>query len=154
MGTRLDRYLTELEEATNTTGAKFYGEQNSIPKQFSAATLFQSSKLLNINNQTDDYELVLTDEFGYIRMNKATALTLTVQDNAAVAFSIGTEIYINQVGAGQLTIAEAVGVTVNTPETLLFRKQGASGILRKVDTDEWDLDGYLQKADGFELVLD
>lgn len=97
-----------------------------------------------INNQTDNYELVLADYWQYVRMDKATAVNLTVPANATVAFPVGTEIPIFAKGAGQVTVVAAGGVTINTPETLLLRKQYSTGLLVKVATDEWDLTGDLE----------
>ena len=97
-----------------------------------------------INNQTADYTLALSDGLStYVRMNKASGINLTVPLNATVAFTIGTQIPVRQVGAGQLTIVAAMGVTINTPTTLLLLGQGASAQLIKTATDTWDLSGSL-----------
>lgn len=98
---------------------------------------------VGINTQVADYTLVLADASKYIRMNKATAVNLTVPANSSVAFPVGTKIYPKQVGAGQVTIVADTGVTINTPETLLLKKQWAAGTLIKVGTNEWDLEGNL-----------
>lgn len=90
------------------------------------------------------YTLVLTDAYKYVRMDDAGDNTLYVPYNADVAYDIGTNIYIRQVGAGQTTIESAPGspaVTINTPETLLLRSQGSTVTLIKVGTNEWDLSG-------------
>jgi len=103
----------------------------------------KANKELEINNQTGTaYTLALTDSNKYIRMNNASANTVTVPDNATTAFPLGTQIYITQVGAGQTTIASSV--TINTSQTLLLGKQFSSVVLIKVNTDEWDLAGDLE----------
>ena len=79
-------------------------------------------------------------------MNKATANNFTVPPNSSVAFATGYQLAVRQVGSGQTTIVEGSGVTVNTPETLLMRKQGSTITLIKVATDEWDLVGDLEAA--------
>lgn len=103
---------------------------------------------LAINTQTDNYSLVLTDSGKYIRMNKSTAVNLTVQDNSDVAFPVGTQIVVRQVGAGQVTLVEDTAVTINIPtgKTLLLRGQGSTVSLIKVATDEWDCTGDLEDA--------
>lgn len=100
---------------------------------------------LTVNTQTASYTLVLGDgTSSLVRMNVAGANDLTVPANATVAFPVGTVIQIRQAGAGQTTVVAAGGVTVNTPETLKLRKQGSSGALVKVGTNEWDLTGDLE----------
>lgn len=99
-----------------------------------------------VKTETASYPLVLADAGKWIRMNVASANDLTVPDNADVAFPIGTEIHIEQMGAGQVTIVEDTAVTVNTPETLKLAKQFAVATLKKVATDEWTLAGYLEAA--------
>lgn len=103
---------------------------------------------MSINTQTGtSYTLVLEDGAPrYIRMNNGSANTLTVPPSSSVDFPIGTQIPVFQAGAGQTTIAEGTGVTVNTPETLNLRKQNSSAVLTKVDSDAWDLAGDLEAA--------
>ncbi|MBT9156607.1 MAG: hypothetical protein DDT37_01595 [Firmicutes bacterium] len=70
---------------------------------------------LSINAQTASYTLTLSDADGVIvTMNSATALTLTVPAAATVPFRIGTQILVKQLGAGQVTIAPAAGVTLQS----------------------------------------
>lgn len=99
---------------------------------------------LTINTQTSDYTLVAADSYAYVRMNKATAISVTVPPNSSVAFPIGTEIPVRAVGAGQVQVVAGAGVTINSPETLLLRKQGSAASIIKVATDEWDLVGDLE----------
>ena len=99
-----------------------------------------------LTSPTDDYTLVAGDRVNYVRMNKATAVNLTVPPNASVAFALCTEIPIFQKGAGQVTIVAGSGVTINTPETLKLRRQYSTALLTKVGTNEWDLTGDLELA--------
>ena len=104
-----------------------------------------TSPPLVINNQADDYTLVLADAAnGYIRMTAATAKTLIVPNNSAVAFEVGTLIPVRQAGAGQTTIVPDAGVTIHTAETLKLRKRHSMVTLVKVGTDEWDLTGDVE----------
>jgi hypothetical protein len=103
--------------------------------------------LQSINNQTGtSYTLVLDDALKYIRMNNASASTLTVPPNSSVAIAVGSTCHVRQVGAGQVTLVAGSGVTINTPETLKLRKAGAIVSLTKVATDEWDVYGDLEGA--------
>jgi len=109
----------------------------------------KADKALTLNNQTGtSYTLVLTDDSKYVRMNNAAANTLTVPLNSTVAFPIGTQMHIRQVGAGQTTLAGAgsPAVVINSSETLKLNKQHSTATLIKVATDEWDLLGDLELA--------
>ena len=47
-------------------------------------------------------------------MNKSTAITLTIPTNASVAFPVDTQIDVVAYGAGDVSIAGAGGVTINS----------------------------------------
>lgn len=100
--------------------------------------------VLAVNTYTASRTLTIDNKNGLCRMDKATALTLTVPQNSDVAFPVGTVVHLRQVGAGQLVIAPGLSVTIYTPETLALRKAGSSAALVKVDTNKWDLTGDLE----------
>jgi hypothetical protein len=100
--------------------------------------------LTAVKTETASYPLVLTDAFQWVRMNVGSANDLTVPLNSSVAFPIGTEVHVEQMGAGQTTVVATGGVTIRTPETLKLAKQYAVATLKKVGTDEWVLIGYLE----------
>jgi hypothetical protein len=107
----------------------------------------KGDKELTLNAQSGTtYTLVLADSGKYVRLNNASAITMTVPPNSSVAFPTGTQIVLRQVGAGQVTVAEGSGVTINTSQTLLLRAQHSTATLIKVGTDEWDLAGDLEAA--------
>jgi len=97
-----------------------------------------------IIQKTDSYTLSsLTERDSLVEMGKATAQTLTVPTNATVAWPVGTSISILQTGAGQVTVAGAVGVTINATPGLKLRAQWSSATLLKRATDTWVLFGDL-----------
>lgn len=103
-----------------------------------------NSSLITTNRQTDSYTLVLTDADKLIEMNKATANTLTVPPNSAVAFPIGTAILVTQYGAGATTIAAGSGVTIRSAAGALgLSAQYAGASLIKIATNEWYLNGSI-----------
>lgn len=109
---------------------------------------------IGINEQTDDYTLVAGDGYTLVAMNKATAVTLTVPDDASVLFPTGTQIYVMQLGAGQVTIAEgATSVQVMTVSTLKTFGQYAVARLIKIDSDLWSIDGSLEGAAGVDTFV-
>lgn len=99
-----------------------------------------------INTVTDTYNLstgglALRDTL--IECNKATGFTVTIPANSTTAFPVGTSIDLLQVGAGQVTIAGAAGVTVNATPGLKLRAQWSSATLFKRATDTWVVMGDL-----------
>lgn len=91
----------------------------------------------------NDATLALTDMGKSVDSTKATAMTITVPDNATVAFPTGTQIPLTQLGAGQLSIAAAGGVTLRAPLGLKIARQYGRGLLEKIGTNEWVLSGDL-----------
>lgn len=88
--------------------------------------------------------LALTQANKLLPINVATGNTQTVPTNATVAFPIGTVILLQQVGAGQVTIAAAGGVTIQSSGTKLkLSAQYAVASLVKKDTNVWALSGDL-----------
>lgn len=79
-----------------------------------------------------------------VHFDSATAVDYQVPTNATLPLPVGTTIVIGQIGAGQVTLAPAVGVTIRTPETLTTRKQFGKVTLIKVATNTWDVEGNLE----------
>jgi hypothetical protein len=97
-----------------------------------------------IVTQSDSNTFALTDANTWQKCTKGTAMTLTVPANATIAFPIGTEIDVYQQGAGQVTIAAAGGVTINSAfGNLKIAAQYTGASLKKTDTDVWELVGNL-----------
>lgn len=108
-----------------------------------AGSITLSQTTVAITDQTDSYTLALTDAGKLVRMNKATANTLTIPKNSVVAFPVGTYILIEQLGAGQTTISPVDGdVTLRASESLYHTYgQYSLAALIKTDTDTWLLFG-------------
>lgn len=99
---------------------------------------------LTVSGQTANYTAVLADADDYIRMNLAGAGTFTVPANASVAFPVGTRLYVEQRGAGVVTITPDTGVTIRSRGSVYNTGgQYAVAALVKVDTDTWVLSGDL-----------
>lgn len=102
--------------------------------------------ILEENAQTGtSYTLVLTDLGKVVSMDNVSANTLTVPPNSSVAFATGAVIYVHAKGAGQTTIAEGSGVTVNVASSkgLKISEQYETIMLRKESTDTWVATGAL-----------
>ena len=97
---------------------------------------------VSINTQTVNYTLALSDNYKLIEVNNASARTITIPTNTAVAFPIGTQILISQYGAGQVTISPDTGVTLRSSGgKTKTAAQYAMATLVKRGTNEWYLAG-------------
>ena len=96
----------------------------------------------NINAQTGTtYTFVLTDRDDLVTASNASAQTYTIPLNSSVAFATGSLVNLIQIGAGQVTIVGASGVTVastgTTSTTPKTRSQFSSLTCIKAATDTW-----------------
>ena len=97
-----------------------------------------------LNAQTGTtYTAVLTDASKLVTLTNGGAITLTIPANSGVAYAVGTKIDFAQLGAGQVTVAGAGGVTVNATPGLKFRAQYSGATCIKTATDTWILVGDL-----------
>ena len=104
-----------------------------------------ATAMIAINAQTGaSYTTVLTDDGKLITVSNASANTLTIPPNSSVAYGIGTQINIAQLGAGQTTIVAGAGVTLNSAGAKLkLSAQYAVATCVKTDTNEWFVVGSL-----------
>ena len=97
-----------------------------------------------IIQKTASYTLsALTERDNLIEVSNASATTITIPLNSAVAFPVGTSIDILQTSTGQVTIAGDAGVTVNSTPGLKLRTQWSSATLFKRATNTWVVFGDL-----------
>jgi hypothetical protein len=94
--------------------------------------------------KTDSYTLsALTERDSLIEVAKSTATTITIPTDATLNFPIGTSLDILQTSTGQVTIAGAVGVTVNATPGLKLRTTWSSATLFKRAANTWVVYGDL-----------
>lgn len=107
-------------------------------------TLTSKTLTQTINAQTGTtYTLALADASKIVTLDNAAAIALTIPTNASVAFPVGANLDMAQLGAGQVTVAGDVGVTVNATPGLKFRAQYSAASAVKLATDTWILVGDL-----------
>lgn len=100
--------------------------------------------LTPIIQKTSSYTLSsLTERDDLIEMGSSSAMTLTIPTDATLDFPVGTSIDILQTGTGQVTIAGAGGVTVNSTPGLKLRTQWSSATLFKRAANTWVVYGDL-----------
>ena len=101
------------------------------------------STALTLNAQTGTtYTFVLTDANNtLVTASNASAQTYTIPPNSSVAYPIGSQINLIQIGAGQVSFAQGSGVTIAsngaTSTAPKCRVQYSSATCIKVGTDSW-----------------
>jgi hypothetical protein len=98
---------------------------------------------LAFDAETASYTAVLGNNGQVVTMNNAAANTFSIPTNASVAFPIGTQINVLQIGAGQTTIQAvtsgttsvlSTGATAAAPK---LRAQYSAATCLKAGTDLW-----------------
>jgi len=98
---------------------------------------------LAFDAETASYTAVLANNGQVVTMDNASANTFSIPTNASVAFAIGTQINVLQIGAGQTTIQAvtsgttsilSTGATAAAPK---LRARYAMATCIKAATDTW-----------------
>lgn len=98
----------------------------------------------SINARTADYTLALSDAGKLVTASHATnAISITVPAESSVAFQVGTHIDVARLGAGNVNVTGATGVTVNGTPGLKLRAQYSSATLIEVASNSWLVVGDL-----------
>ena len=100
---------------------------------------------LQINAQTGTtYTFVIADAGKMVTSSNGSAQTLTVPPNSSVAYAVGTQVIIQNIGSANATLAEGAGVTINSKDdNKEIDGQFAAATLIKTATDTWSLIGAL-----------
>ena len=108
------------------------------------------NQLLGETVITASKTLEITDADGYLSVDSASNVTLTIPPNATVPFPIGTVINADQDDDGDIIIALGSGVTLFLGGTSLtdFKtlNRGHSVSLLKIGTDVWKVKGKYENA--------
>jgi hypothetical protein len=84
------------------------------------------------------------DENKYILTTHGTGITVTLPQNSAQAFAIGTTIYYERNGAGTLTFAAGTGATVTSKDSTLTCGDRYTAVCAlKIGTNAWSLIGNI-----------
>jgi hypothetical protein len=97
---------------------------------------------LGINAQTGTtYTTVLADNGKLITQTNASAITTTIPPNSSVAYPVGAQINVAQLGAGKVTFAQGAGVTIvstgATASAPALRAQYSTATAVQTATDTW-----------------
>ena len=97
---------------------------------------YKTSLAMVQNTQTGtSYTLALADFTKLVTLNNAAAVAVTLPLEATVAWETGTQLRLVNLGAGTVTVAGAVGVTINGTPLTLAQYKGAN--LIKTGTNTW-----------------
>ena len=105
-----------------------------------------ATAMIAINAQTGTtYTTVLADDGKLVTCDNAASIALTIPPNSSVAYGIGTQINIMQLGAGTVTITAGAGVTLRSAGSKLKTDaQYAVATCCKIATDTWVVVGNLK----------
>lgn len=145
--------LTEVLAGTGITVTNGTGPVPTVAIDSTVATLTGSQTLTNkiltspqinlgINTQTGTtYTTVLADNGKLVTLSNASAIAVTIPLNSSVAYPVGAQINMVQLGAGQVTVAGAGGVTVvstgATAASPKTRAQYSTLTAVQTSTDNW-----------------
>ena len=146
----------DIEGVTASTGLTGGGTSGTVTLSIDStvATLTGSQTLTNktltdpkinlaFDAETASYTAVLANNGQVVTMDNASANTFSIPTNASVAFPIGTQINVIQIGAGQTTIQavtsgtttiQSTGATAAAPK---LRARYSSATCIKAGTDLW-----------------
>jgi hypothetical protein len=135
-----------IDAANNTlTGVvTLTGTQTLTNKTLTSPTVNDGKLNLTLNAQTGTtYTFVLTDNGKFVTATNSSAQTYSIPTNASVAFPVGTQIHIVQLGTGQVTINAVTPATTTivsnatTAASPRLRAQYSSATCIKTATDSW-----------------
>jgi hypothetical protein len=97
---------------------------------------------LGINAQTGtSYTTVLADNGKLVTLSNGSAIAVTIPPNSSVAYPVGAQINMAQLGAGQVTVSGGSGVTVvstgATAASPKARAQYSTLTAVQTSTDNW-----------------
>lgn len=110
----------------------------------SATASATASKLTPETVAGTTYTLDIGDVSKILECTNGSAITVTIPPNSSVAFDTGAQVAICQAGAGQVTIAAGVGVTLKSKYSRV-KSEAQEAIIYavKVAADTWRLAGDL-----------
>ena len=121
------------------------GAGGYVSKKITGAELKGGLTEIEFNTQSATYTLALTDQNKMVEINNGSANEIIIPLNSAVAFPIGTQILVAQLGTGQTSIGKSFGVNLYAEGNKL-KIVGQYGIatLIKKSTDLWYVAGNLE----------
>ena len=95
-------------------------------------------------SKTADYTIEKKDAGKTISVTSLTDVVITIPTNSTTSFAIGKKIEILRNGSGNVSIAGAVGVIINSKNSnKKIAAQYSGAVISKIDTNTWILIGDL-----------
>ncbi len=137
--------ITGGANSTGTAGIGSWGPNSIVTEVFQGKMVARPIAPSAATSQSGTtYTAVMADAGTVVEMNNAAASTFTIPPNSSVAFPIGTVIEVDQMGAGQVTLAAGAGVTLRSRGgAYKLTAQYSVASLRKRADDEWVVVGDL-----------
>lgn len=134
--------LSNIESGVKDTATALSSVSGSVVGTANTQTLTNKTlvgPVITISrvSRSTSHTLELTDASQIIEVGSASATTVTIPTDAAVALPVGTQIAVLQTGSGQVTLAPAGGVTVNGTPGLKLRTQWSVATLIKRASNTW-----------------
>jgi hypothetical protein len=130
-------FVTLTTATSDSTITTLNRSSSKLTFQPSTGTLTLAGSVIDVrteNLRTGSYTLVLADRGKVISVNSASATTVTVPPESSVDFPIGTVVYIQRQGSGNVTLAAGAGVTLSKTG-LLYPYEEL--YIRKRASDDW-----------------
>lgn len=146
---RFDRYVTagvlsawvtgKLTGYVKTTDLESYAKTTEVETSISNA-LSEYVPTFTIVNKTGSYTVAAGDLNGktIIRCGNASGTATITLPQTTTAVAVGTRIHIRRVGAGEVTVAPASGVTIIPNDSLVLHRVGITAAFIKIDNTTWD----------------
>lgn len=108
---------------------------------------FANSSGATVQTESADYTLAPEDAGNFIRLTNGSTKNITVDPESTTPLPENAEWHFRNVGNGDATFVEGVGVTINPPNGgTLDVPQGGTVTLKRVAEDEFDLLGQTVAA--------
>lgn len=130
---------TDLAAYVKTTELTPYAKTADVQTSITTA-LSDYVPTFTIVNKTSNYTVAAGDLNGktIIRCGNASGIVTITLPQTTATVEVGTQIHIRRVGAGDVTVAPASGVTIIPSDSLLLRRIGTTATFIKIDNTTWD----------------
>jgi hypothetical protein len=139
----VDKTLTDIV-TDNPIVTDLSGDEpfETVVSAASAGGKLRQLSFTPLNAQIVNYTLALTDQGKCVTMSNASARSITIPLNAAVAFPIGATVLVRGIGAGAVSISTAgIVIQQKATQSKILAAQYSQVALHKTGTDTWYLTG-------------
>jgi hypothetical protein len=144
-GTNISVTGTQVSTVNNPTFSGLVTASSGVAFSDGTQTKVGVPSISSFVSRTSSYTLdTLTLRDNIIEMDSTSATTVTIPADSTLNYPIGSSIDVIQINTGEVTIAGAVGVTVNSTPGLKLRTRWSSCTLLKRASNTWLVYGDLK----------